>query len=512
MLIDGNLEEFDLSSGLKFNGGVNHKSPLPSSQIRSVTLDESMTTERDMNSVVLDSPPSFGDPRVSDNDYSFNQLSEQVFLKLTHESKVEHIFVVGSSGKKFEKTLDFLGLVDKFYYLSDSYDLQLTVGDAVMVSQTLPLVQLTVGDAVMENSFLRAIGHVDLDLPEAPEKATRPPSPAVDPYLNYCESEELPYISSTSYLWYSVPCWHCSSSFAPCAFLAEGTMDNNYTAKLVYSGEGASVSFDHRVSYFDFANSIRDRFPVLGISIVKLSSDFVDMDVCSFDVSASSSESVLSNNMMGSKIIKSIMLDKVRENPNKKAIDIYHEIKSDYEMEVSYRTAWYGKERARESVLGGDADSYAQLVWFGQKAVELNSGSTIKIEYEPETRKFQRMFVYYDAWMKGFQFCRPILFINATFITNKYKGQFIGASTKDVNQDLYPVAYVVVDSETESNWRFFLHTPDSYETNLAKLKEEEGSTVEEFLKDIPEESWCSAFFNGERFGEMTNNLAETFNN
>ncbi|KAL6140469.1 hypothetical protein ACLB2K_058768 [Fragaria x ananassa] len=195
------------------------------------------------------------------------------------------------------------------------------------------------------------------------------------------------------------------------------------------------------------------------------SSDFVDVDVCSFDVSASGSESVLSNNvsedssvsfdennylecykpeeakrycskgwenyiksknqkfqggveefrlklrmyaiemgfeynyhgvvrlqtnkMMGSKIIKSIMLDKVRENPNKKAIDIYHEIKSDYGMEVSYCTAWYGKERARKSVLGDDADSYAQLVWFGQKEVESNPGSTIKIEYEPETRRFE---------------------------------------------------------------------------------------------------------------------------
>ncbi len=371
-------------------------------------------------------------------------------------------------------------------------------------------------------------------------------------------------------------------------------MDSNYTAKLVYSGEGAAVSFDHSVSYIDFANSVRDRFLLLGRSIVKLrytvfpdvvsyrleneddmkmmfrvlarySSDFVDVDVCSFDVSASGSESVLSNNvseessvsfdendylgcykpeeakrycsrgwenyikskdqkfqggveefrlklrmyaiemgfeyryvrntkkrvvaycskresehcgwcvkaslieynsffvitdlvnehschgvvrlqtnkMMGSKIIKSIMLDKVRENPNKKAIDIYHEIKSDYGMEVSYRTAWYGKERARESVLGGDADSYAQLVWFGQKAVESNPGSTIKIEYEPETHRFERMFVCYDAWMKGFQFCRPILFIDATFITNKYRGQLIGASTKDANQGTFLVKCLV---------------------------------------------------------------------
>ncbi|KAL6202897.1 hypothetical protein ACLB2K_026601 [Fragaria x ananassa] len=307
-------------------------------------------------------------------------------------------------------------------------------------------------------------------------------------------------------------------------------MDNNYTATLLYSGEGAAVSFDHSISYFDFANSVCDRFPVLGRSIVKLrytvfpdvvsyrleneddmkmmfrvlacySSDFVDVDVCSFDVSAFGSESVLSNNvseessvsfdendyfgcykpkeakrycskgwenyikskdqkfqggveefrlklrmyaiemgfeyqyvrntkkrvvtyyskresehyvwwvkaslleynrffvitdlvnehschgavclqtnkMMGSKIIKFIMLDKVCENPNKKAIDIYHEIKSDYGMVVFYHTTWYGKKRARESVLGGDDDSYTQLVWFGKKAVESRLSMNLKL-------------------------------------------------------------------------------------------------------------------------------------
>ncbi|KAL6217588.1 hypothetical protein ACLB2K_010805 [Fragaria x ananassa] len=56
MLIDGNSEEFDLGTGHQFN-------------------------ERDMNPVVhslLDSPPSFGDPRGSDNDNSFYQRSEQI--------------------------------------------------------------------------------------------------------------------------------------------------------------------------------------------------------------------------------------------------------------------------------------------------------------------------------------------------------------------------------------------------------------------------------------------------
>ncbi|CAI0386149.1 unnamed protein product [Linum tenue] len=101
----------------------------------------------------------------------------QAILKLTHGSKVDHIFVVGSTGKQFEIILDFLGLVEKFYYLSGKYE-----------------IQLTVGDAVMENSFFKVIGHLDLDLPEAPEKAPRPPVQPVDAYSRFGPKAEIAHI------------------------------------------------------------------------------------------------------------------------------------------------------------------------------------------------------------------------------------------------------------------------------------------------------------------------------
>ncbi|XP_022728086.1 dolichyl-diphosphooligosaccharide--protein glycosyltransferase subunit 2-like [Durio zibethinus] len=101
----------------------------------------------------------------------------QALLKLRHESNVEHIFVVGNSGKQYELVLNFLGLVEKFFYLSGRYD-----------------IELTVGDAVMENSLLRAIGYVELDLPEPPEKAPRPPPQPIDPYSRYGPKAEITHI------------------------------------------------------------------------------------------------------------------------------------------------------------------------------------------------------------------------------------------------------------------------------------------------------------------------------
>ncbi|WVY97551.1 hypothetical protein V8G54_029702 [Vigna mungo] len=90
---------------------------------------------------------------------------QQAFFKMRHETKVEHIF------------MDFLGLVEKLFYLSGRYE-----------------IELTVGDAVMENSFLRLLGHLDLDLPKAPEKAARPPPPPVDPYSRYGPKEEITHL------------------------------------------------------------------------------------------------------------------------------------------------------------------------------------------------------------------------------------------------------------------------------------------------------------------------------
>ncbi|KAF3335337.1 Dolichyl-diphosphooligosaccharide--protein [Carex littledalei] len=101
----------------------------------------------------------------------------QLIVKLQHESKVEHLFVPGMSSKQYKLVLNFLGLVEKFYYLSGRYN-----------------IELAIGDAVMENSLLWSLGSIELDLPEAPEKAPKSPAQPVDPLSRFGPKEEISHI------------------------------------------------------------------------------------------------------------------------------------------------------------------------------------------------------------------------------------------------------------------------------------------------------------------------------
>ena len=49
------------------------------------------------------------------------------------------------------------------------------------------------------------------------------------------------------------------------------------------------------------------------------------------------------------------------------------------------------------------------------------------------------------SWMfYGFQFCRPLLFVNGTFLKGRYKGHLLAATSKDDNQGMYLFAVSIV--------------------------------------------------------------------
>ena len=67
------------------------------------------------------------------------------------------------------------------------------------------------------------------------------------------------------------------------------------------------------------------------------------------------------------------------------------------------------------------------------------------------------MFICFDAVKKGWKAgCRPIIGVNGCFLKGVCKGQLLAAIGLDADDQMYPIAWAVVDKENKVNWRWFL--------------------------------------------------------
>lgn len=154
--------------------------------------------------------------------------------------------------------------------------------------------------------------------------------------------------------------------------------------------------------------------------------------------------------------VASIIKDKLRDFPNYKPKDIVSDIKQEYGIQLNYYQAWRGKEIAKEQLQGSYKEAYNQLPVFCEKIMERNPGSLATFATK-EDSSFHRFFVAFHASLYGFQQgCRPLLFLNSIFLKSKYQGTLLAATAADGNDEVFPVAFAVVDSETDENWHWFL--------------------------------------------------------
>lgn len=142
------------------------------------------------------------------------------------------------------------------------------------------------------------------------------------------------------------------------------------------------------------------------------------------------------NKAMGSRLVSSIVKDKVRSNPLVRPIELITDLKENYGLDIPYHVAWYGKESATKDLHGDEELSYAHLPWYVNVLKASNVGSHCVLDCGEDGSRFQRIFICFKASIDGFRWCRPMLFIDGTFVTNKYKGTLLGATAKNGNKGM----------------------------------------------------------------------------
>ena len=150
----------------------------------------------------------------------------------------------------------------------------------------------------------------------------------------------------------------------------------------------------------------------------------------------------------------------VMERMHLKPRIIIRHIERKFHYTINYAKAWRAKQRAFEMRFGTYEASYHNLPAMLETIKTRNPGTqyyTIEIE-NPDGGPsiLQRTFFCLGACVRAFQYCLPVLCIDGTFLTGKYRGTILTAIAVDGNHQLLPVALAFVESENTESWFWFL--------------------------------------------------------
>ena len=67
--------------------------------------------------------------------------------------------------------------------------------------------------------------------------------------------------------------------------------------------------------------------------------------------------------------------------------------------------------------------------------------------------KFKRMHIRYNAQKVGFLGgCRPIIGLDRCHLKGRFGGQILAATVRDANDNIFLVAFAVVEQENKDSW------------------------------------------------------------
>ncbi|KAF7141120.1 hypothetical protein RHSIM_Rhsim06G0096200 [Rhododendron simsii] len=137
--------------------------------------------------------------------------------------------------------------------------------------------------------------------------------------------------------------------------------------------------------------------------------------------------------------------------------DICNDFEHAFQCRLNYGQGWRAKEKAKEAITGPPSMTFHLVPWMCRRLVEAIP-NTRAIWTSTDEGKFKQLFVSYGCSIAAFRsgYLRPVLKLDACFLTGYYRGQVLSASAHDADDGLYPLAYAIVSSENDEDWLWFL--------------------------------------------------------
>ena len=155
------------------------------------------------------------------------------------------------------------------------------------------------------------------------------------------------------------------------------------------------------------------------------------------------------------------LLREILDDSGLEAVDIMQEIHEVHGVHVSQQTCNREKAEAHKMIEGYLDDHYHWLLAYVAELKARNRGSTFFMVNERDnldsSLRFKRLYVCFKPVVEGFKVgCRRVIGLDGCFLKTITKGLLFSAVGKYGNDQMYPIAWAVVEGENENSWKWFI--------------------------------------------------------
>ncbi|XP_050285007.1 uncharacterized protein LOC126724565 [Quercus robur] len=188
-------------------------------------------------------------------------------------------------------------------------------------------------------------------------------------------------------------------------------------------------------------------------------------------------------------------MQKFDKNPNWKVAGVQHHVKQALEIDISYSQVYRAKKKVIDLITRDEQLQYEKLRDYAEMIRLNDKGSRVILQIEMEDEnaqpKFKIMYIKYNAQKVGFLGgCRLIIGLDGCHLKGRFGGQILFAIARNANDNIFPVAFAVVEQKNNDSWVWFLQQfsddiGNSGQLNLVFITDRQKPSASVSTSDVP---------------------------
>jgi hypothetical protein len=155
------------------------------------------------------------------------------------------------------------------------------------------------------------------------------------------------------------------------------------------------------------------------------------------------------------------VVKKLQTNKKVTIEDNMDDMRKNHAVEITKGRAWKAKQIAQK-IVEGNADGQYSMIWrYAAELKRVCSSNSVKINVDrPDLGlqpRFGSFYFCFDGCKKGFtNGCRSFIGVDGCHLKTKYGGQLLIAVGRDPNDQYFPLAFGIVETECRASWKWFM--------------------------------------------------------